>query len=109
MPEFTLTETRRFVVSAASAAEARALYLDKGDDVIERCAASVIGCVYFTAVEDDFEGPCPACAGVGILSAEESTALGHYLGRSVQPSYCPLCEASGELPPFGEGASEEVA
>jgi hypothetical protein len=57
-----------------------------------------------TYIEDGHVGPCPACGGDGILSEREAEALSMALSRPVnfESGYCPLCEASGVLPPFGE-------
>ena len=57
-----------------------------------------------TCVEDGYTGSCPACGGDGILSEFEAEALSMVLARPVnfESGYCPLCESSGELPPFGE-------
>jgi hypothetical protein len=55
--------------------------------------------------ETDEPSDCPDCGGSGIRGESEAVAVAERDGISIEQArgYCGTCEASGELPPFGEG------
>lgn len=64
-------------------------------------------------IDADYVGPCPVCGGSGIASAAEERAVD--IAQGVERvgddppycgGYCATCEASGQLPPHGEGLDE---
>lgn len=55
-------------------------------------------------IDNEYTGPCPDCGGAGIRSETEAAAVAMRDGVPVERArgYCATCEASGQLPPFGE-------